>query len=116
MTNDELLSRIGVDTRILIDRFCGNIELAMRFLKKFPSDPNFETLQKAIEDGDEKKIEMSAHTLKGLCANLELKALSEAAAEIVAAVRGGQTDKLESLFDAFKTVYLPVCETLNLLV
>ena len=82
----------------LTDRFLNNEELYKRFLRKLPDDQNFARLQEAAAVWDAKIIELTAHTLKGVCANLGLVKLSRDFAAIVNLVRmNGDMARLPAL-------------------
>ena len=89
-----------------IGRFMGNEEMYFDFLTElFTEDETFENLASAVSEGDEKKIETEAHTLKGAAANMGLDALSKAAGGIVQAVRGGNASDIPALFDSCSREY-----------
>lgn len=85
----------------LMDRFLNNEELYKRFLRKLPADQNFARLKQAVNAGDLKTVELAAHTLKGVCANLGLVKLSGDFAAMVNLVRSsGDTAGLPALMVA----------------
>lgn len=115
MSVKELLEEAGADSAVVLARFGNNEALLERFIKKFPADPNFESLKEAIGEVNVKNIEIYSHTLKGVTANLGFDNLSARSAAIVNAVRGGETKNLESLFAELKTEYVKVVEGINTL-
>lgn len=87
MTTEEKVRQAGVDWQAAIGRFAGKEELYIKFLKKFADDGNFALLQDAWKQKNSSDAERSAHTLKGVCANLGMMELSEACNRVVQAVR-----------------------------
>lgn len=89
------LERItGADVATTLEeRFMGSEALYVRFLKKLLTDANYGQLKEALLSGDIKGIELKAHTLKGACATLGLTELSDKFGNVVAMVRGGETDE-----------------------
>lgn len=70
------LEDVGVDTDNALERFMGNETMLDKYLNKFISDPHFENMTKAMQEGNCRQAFLEAHALKGLCGNLALKALS----------------------------------------
>ena len=66
----EALEQLNIDTKTLLERFSGNTALLERFILKFPQDKTFESLCTAVEVLDYDNMERTAHTLKGIAANL----------------------------------------------
>lgn len=87
MNDKEKIIDMGIDYNEVMTRFAFQEQLYMKFLKKFAQDPNYSLLISAYENHDYKTIESSAHTLKGVSANLGLKELSHACEIIVLDVR-----------------------------
>ena len=71
----ERLTAAGIDVDGALERFMNNEALLERFLRKFPADPNYETLTAAFAAGDWEEALTASHTLKGMCGNLSLTAL-----------------------------------------
>lgn len=105
MTLRELFIEIGADIDIVINRFAGNEKLLERFIKKFPEDKNFEELKKAVQDDDYQVMERTAHTLKGVSANLGFSEIGDICADIVQAVRQEKQDTISLLFEELKVKY-----------
>ena len=112
MEFQDLCARLSVDYEAALARFSGNEALFRRFLLRFPSDGTFARLQAAQAAGDLTGMETSAHTLKGVAANLGLSRLQGDCDALVQAIRSGGTDRLPALFQAVATCYR---ETVDLL-
>lgn len=105
MTVTDLFKEVGTDIAVVMSRFGGNESLLSRFIKKFPDDPSFAELKEAIKNYDYEVIERSAHTLKGVAANLGFSRLSGKSANIVYAVRQQEYDSIEKLFGTLQNEY-----------
>lgn len=88
MTIEELYGAIG-GNYLDAKRRLMNDQLVTKFILKFPGDPTFAALVTAWEKDNTEEIFRAAHTLKGVCANLALNKLSEAASEIAEIFRPG---------------------------
>ena len=71
--NKKLLLEAGVDLDRTMERFMNNEGLYLKFLKRFPEDPNFAQMKENIAGGQYEEAFKNAHTLKGLSGNLGLE-------------------------------------------
>lgn len=84
----------------LIDRERGlslaghDAQLYDAFLAAFPQDTTFAAMLCALDAGDVRDAFLYAHSLKGLCAQLGLCALGEAASAVCELLRGGDEGNL----------------------
>ena len=80
-------------------RLNNNKKLYMMLLKKFDGNAMLEDLLSKIQSGNAVEAEASAHTIKGLAANLSLSDLRSAAEEIDNQLKAGDlnvdTSKIE---------------------
>lgn len=110
----EALERLGVDYKILKQRFSNNEGLLKKFILKFPNDACYARLQTAVQAKDYKMVEMEAHTLKGVSANLGFEVLYLKCSELVQYLRDGHTDNVEELNKAIIEEYNKIIEGLTL--
>lgn len=89
----------GTLTRLMNDR------LINKYVRKFPGDPSFGELTAALESKDWNTAFRSAHTMKGVCANLGFTELQKASSELTEALRGGAELKDFSLYENVKREY-----------
>lgn len=101
----ELLNKMEIDPDETIRRFCKNEGLLKKYLLKFSDEDTFWKLKKSVEDRDYEQIEMEAHTLKGVSANLGMKLLSSNCADMVNAVRSEEYRKLDDIFQMIEKEY-----------
>jgi HPt (histidine-containing phosphotransfer) domain-containing protein len=73
-----------IDKTGLIDRLLGDKDLAHEILNEFMADVphKFNTLKKALDNGDARLIQQEAHSLKGASANVGAMALEKTAYRI----------------------------------
>ena len=93
----ERLIRGGVDVDGALERFMGSEALLERFLGKFPQDPNYEALERAVAAGDWEGALTASHTLKGVCGNLSMGVLYDLFTRQVAAIRAGDTARASAI-------------------
>ena len=76
-----------VDTQLGLSRAGGCLPLYLRFLARFPEDDSLPRLLAALRQGDVREAFLCAHALKGLCAQLGIMDLSEAASIVCELLR-----------------------------
>ena len=115
MNLEEAMTTAGVDYEITLNRFSNNEKLMEKFVRKFPGDATFSTLKSAVSEKKYPEIERSAHTLKGIAANLGFQNLSELNAEIVSLLRSGEFSdgELESVFSKISGEYEKIVDCVN---
>lgn len=92
-------------------------ERVKKFLIKFLDNDMSVTITDALDKADYETAFREAHTLKGVCANLNLDKLLSSASELTESLRGGApTTDIQPLVDAMKADYemtVSVLETLK---
>ena len=91
--NKKLLLEAGVDLDRTMERFMNNEGLYLKFLKRFPEDPNYEEAFK------------NAHTLKGLSGNLGLEPFYQTISALTEQLRNQNLDHLEESMKEAEEVY-----------
>lgn len=105
------LEEMGMNVDTTINRFMGNEALYLKFLNKFQADQSVANIQKYIAEQNTEEAFKSAHTLKGVAANLGLDPIAQYASDIVEIFRGKtqfsevDTDKLSILNEELKKIY-----------
>lgn len=99
----EVIGRLRTDERVA------------KFLKRVPSDGNYEILCEAMKTGNADDAFRAAHTIKGICLNLSLTALLKSSVAMTEALRGkAQIDgNIQPLFDALKADYEMTVEAIK---
>lgn len=105
MTMLDRLSQAGVKVDKSLARFNGLEALYVKFLKKFPDDPNFNALCQAVSAGKFDDAFVSAHTLKGLSANLGMDSIGGVCATLCQKYRSSDLEGWEPLIETLKSSY-----------
>lgn len=87
MTVKECYESMGSDYEAVLGRL-GSEGMVKRFALKFPNDPSYSNLEKAIAEQNAEEAFRAAHTLKGICLNLGLDRLYKVSAELTEKLRG----------------------------
>ena len=93
-----------VDTQLGLSRTGGCLPLYLRFLVRFPEDDSLPGLLAALEQGDVREAFRCAHALKGLCIQLGIVGVSEAASRICELLRPLDPAALGDAREAAKTL------------
>lgn len=105
MDLEGLAAEVQMDLPGTLARLGGSRPLTAKFLRKFAQDPTYAALKTAVEQGDLSGIERSAHTLKGVAANLGLEAVRRTSDALVQAVRGQRQSEIPTLFMSLQNEY-----------
>lgn len=113
-----ILEENGADVKTTLKRFMGNENMYMKFLKRFPEDPNYKNLGTSLEAGDYEEAFRCAHTLKGVSANLGLEPVQAAVSGLVEELRSktnAEVDvaKANAMWQDLKKVYEQFIEIIN---
>lgn len=107
----EKLEGMGMDVNTTVGRFMGNEALYLKFLNKFQNDQSVANIEQYIREQNAEEIFKSAHTLKGVAANLGLNPIAQRASDIVELFRGktqfadADTDKLDKTYAELQEIY-----------
>ena len=107
------LSQGGVDVAVTLARFGGNEALFLKFLKRFPTDPTYETLKTELQNQSREGIKDACHTLKGVSGNLGLSPLFEACSNMMALLRADEQSDATTAFVAVQTSYQQAVEMIT---
>lgn len=97
MTLQELSSHIDIDIAGSLARFSNYEPMYVKYLKRFNTEPTYDDFVAAVNSADFGKLEVTAHTMKGIAGNLGLTALFNDFNDIVGAVRSGKNDDALSI-------------------
>lgn len=109
---DELLA-VGTDIQGTIARFMNKEDLYEKFLKKFLDDKSFKDLKANLENKDVEEAFKSAHTLKGVSANLGLESVHQAVAPLVEDLRSGDMSDADAKFALVEEKYEEICKIIQ---
>lgn len=105
------LEEMGMDVNTTVNRFMGNEALYLKFLYKFQNDQSVANIQQHIAEQNAEEAFKSAHTLKGVAANLGLDPIAQHASDITELLRGKSqfsevdTGRLDTVTAELKTIY-----------
>jgi HPt (histidine-containing phosphotransfer) domain-containing protein len=94
---------IYIDVAEGVKRVMNNTKLYVKLLTKFKDDKNLTELEDALAAGDLQRAQASAHTLKGLAANLSLTELYKQSLALETQIKAGSVDPDQE--EAVKNVY-----------
>lgn len=113
MDIQEKLDLLIDNKEMAVARFGGNVDLLVKFLNKFSDDPTYDKLITAVNEKNYEHIEMFAHTMKGVAANLGLDLLSSNASDIVNAVRRDELTEIDAMMEVLETEYQRVIKIIK---
>lgn len=105
------LEENGADVDMTLKRFMGNEAIYMKFIMKFLDDKSYDGIKENLENKNYEEVFKSAHTLKGVTANLGLDPINAVASQLCELLRGKQqeqdvdTDKVKELWEQLEEVY-----------
>lgn len=109
------LEEADFDVDGTLERFLGKEELYFKFLKKFKDDKNIQELLDNLHDEDVETAFRSAHTLKGVTANLGINLVLKKVVPIVEILRSKTMDGVEELLPELKEAYDKAIEVIDCL-
>lgn len=107
------LEENGADVEATLKRFMGNDAIYLKFLGKFPGDPNYANLGANMEAGNYEEAYKCVHALKGVVGNLGLTPIFEnvsvlveelrnkANADVDAALANEEWQKVKTVYEQF---------------
>ena len=104
MTVKECYESMESDYEGVLGRM-GSEGLVRRFALKFPDDPSYLNLEKAIQEQNAEEAFHAAHTLKGVCLNLGFDRLYKVSAELTEKLRGRELNGYEALYGKVQDEY-----------
>ena len=108
-----MLTEAGVHVASALERFGGNEALFLKYVRRFPTEPSFQELQKAVAAGDRATARIACHTLKGVSGNLGFAPLYDACVRLMEALRREETVGDAEPFAAVCAAYGKVIERLS---
>ena len=86
----------GAEVEEALKRFLGNEALYMKFVVKFLEDENYTATIRGIDEQDYESAFKSAHSLKGVTANLGLEPVRAAASRITDLLRDKKHQEVDT--------------------
>lgn len=101
----EELMAAGIDVEAAAERFMGDVAAFVKFLKKFPTDPNYAKLEEAVGNDEPGKALSAAHTLNGVCGNLSIIPLHRLLAKQVEHIRANEWKRAVGVMKEIRMEY-----------
>ena len=114
MTIEECYQELGGNYAGVSSRIPSN-KLIEKFIGKFLDDQSFETLCTQMQTGNRAEPFRAAHTLKGVCANLNLDRLQESAGRLTEILRAEAAVIPEAADEVFEEVKKDYEETVSVI-
>ena len=89
----------GVTSRLPTER------MVQKFVLKFLNDGSYDLLVRSMEAGNYEEAFRAAHTIKGVCQNLDFTRLYQSSSQLSEALRNGVTPEAPSLLEQVKADY-----------
>ena len=87
--------------------------LVQKFVLKFLTDGSYDLLCRSLEEKDYENAFRAAHTIKGMCQNLDFTRLYESSAQLSEALRNGVTPEAPALLERVKEDYRQTVEAIR---
>ena len=107
------LMKAGVNLNLAMNRFMQNEALYEKFLKKFPNDTTFSILKNKMSENNIQESFAAAHTLKGICGNMEFNNLMEIINPLTEKLRISQLDGADELMKELESRYNTICSIIQ---
>lgn len=108
-----VLESIGIDWQEALSRFMNNEPLMLKFLLRFPQEPSYGQLCRAMEEKQVKEAYEAAHSLKGVAGNLAIKPLYREVCGLVEALRGENLEGAAEKMPQVEALYQEVVTGLS---
>ncbi|MDE6906117.1 MAG: Hpt domain-containing protein [Lachnospiraceae bacterium] len=100
----EFYARVGGNYDSIMGRLMKEDRIK-KYVFKFLDDSTFEMLCKSMEENDIEEAFRAAHTIKGLCQNLDLLTLYQSSHDMAEALRHGKADNADEILEQVKKDY-----------
>lgn len=97
----------GVTARLRSER------LVQKFVLKFLNDPSYDLLIRSLDKEDYPEAFRAAHTIKGVCQNLDFTKLYHSSSDLCEALRNGLSPEAPALLEVVKADYNQTVEAIK---
>ena len=104
MTLKECYAAMGSNYDEVIGRLRSE-RLVQKFVLKFADDGSFDLLQRSLAEQNYSEAFRAAHTIKGVCQNLDFTRLYRSSSQLSEALRNGFTPEAPALAEQVKEDY-----------
>ncbi len=104
MTLQECYAALDGDFESVMGRLRSE-RMVQKFVLKFLNDGSFDLLLRSMETGDYAEAFRAAHTIKGVCQNLDFTRLYKSGSDLSEALRNGFTPEAPACLEQVKADY-----------
>lgn len=104
MTLKECYAALGGDYDAVLGRLPGE-KFVQKFVLKFLNDGSYDLLLRSMEEQNYEEAFRAAHTIKGVCQNLDFTRLYRSSSQLSEALRNGFTPEAPALAEQVKEDY-----------
>lgn len=104
MTLQECYAALEGDYQGVLGRLTSE-RMVQKFVLKFLNDGSYELLLRSMEEENYPEAFRAAHTIKGVCQNLDFSTLYHSSSQLSEALRGGFTPQAPALLEQVKADY-----------
>lgn len=104
MTLQECYAALEGDYQGVLGRLTSE-RMVQKFVLKFLNDGSYELLLRSMEEENYPEAFRAAHTIKGVCQNLDFTRLYRSSSQLSEALRGGFTPEAPALVEQVKADY-----------
>ena len=104
MTLQECYAALGGDYDEVLGRLRSE-RMVQKFVLRFLEDKSYELLCSSMESGNYEEAFRAAHTIKGVCQNLDFTRLYRSSCQLSEALRNGFTPEAPALAEQVKADY-----------
>ena len=112
MTLKECYAALGGDYDGVLSRLPSE-KFVQKFVLKFVSDGSYDLLLRSMEEGNYAEAVRAAHTIKGVCQNLDFTQLYRSSSELSEALRNGCSPEAPALVERVKADYQQTLEAIR---
>ena len=112
MTLQECYAALGGNYKDVLSRLQME-KLVSKFVLKFLSDGSYDLLCRSLEEKNYEEAFRAAHTIKGMCQNLDFTRLYESSAQLSEALRGGAAPETPTLLEQVGEDYRRTVEAIR---
>lgn len=112
MTLQECYAALGGDYASVRGRLPSD-RMVQKFVLKFLNDGSYDLLLRSMETEDYAEAFRAAHTIKGVCQNLDFTVLYQSSHALAEALRGGFTPEAPALLEQVKKDYAQTCAAIR---
>ena len=113
MTLQECYEALGgnyqeVSSRLPSEKFI------QKFVLKFLDDQSYQLLEDSWQSGNDEEAFRAAHTIKGVCQNLDFTKLYQSSSQLSEALRNGFTPEAPALVEQVKADYTQTADAIRM--